>query len=195
MTFENLKKVVLSGAKGSFRSVLWERPMKTKKAFSNCVITKRTSAVVRFGVDYNNIKAVQEKRSNGELPNVNAGLPWGQWKMFPYFIEHKGNMYLRCAISPKNKMQTEYFLNGRKVEKSVIEGMVLASELKGKENVDIFILGAYGCGAFHNPPEIIASLFKELLNEYHFDTVEFAVYCYNDDKFSNYNVFKNILEN
>ena len=64
-----------------------------------------------------------------------------------------------------------------------------------KENVDIFILGAYGCGAFHNPPEIIASLFKELLNEYHFDTVEFAVYCYNDDKFSNYNVFKNILEN
>lgn len=138
MTFENLKKVVLSGAKGSFRSVLWEKPMKTKKAFSNCVITKRTSAVVRFGVDYNNIKAVQEKRSKGELPSVNAGLPWGQWKMFPYFIEHKGNMYLRCVISPKNKMQTEYFLNGRKVEKSVIEGMVLASELKGKENVDIF---------------------------------------------------------
>ena len=64
-----------------------------------------------------------------------------------------------------------------------------------KENVEVLILGAYGCGAFHNPPEIIASLFKELLNEYHFDTVEFAVYCNNDDKFSNYNVFKNILEN
>lgn len=138
MTFENLKKVVLAGTKGSFRSILWERPMKTRKAFSNCVITKRTSAVVRLGVNYNNIKAVKEKRSGGELPNVNAGLPWGQWKMFPYFIEHKGNIYLRCAISPKNKMRTEYFLNGVKVEKSVIEGMVLAGELKGKENVDVF---------------------------------------------------------
>ncbi len=64
-----------------------------------------------------------------------------------------------------------------------------------KENVEVLILGAYGCGAFHNPPEIIAALFKDLLNEYHFDTVEFAVYCNKDDKFSNYNIFKNILEN
>ena len=63
-----------------------------------------------------------------------------------------------------------------------------------KENVEALILGAYGCGAFHNPPEIIASIFKDLLNEYHFNTVEFAVYCNNDEKFNNYNIFKNIFE-
>lgn len=62
-----------------------------------------------------------------------------------------------------------------------------------KEKVEVLILGAFGCGAFHNPPEIVASCFKILLNKYHFETVEFAVYSNNEDKFSNYNIFKNIL--
>ena len=31
--------------------------------------------------------------------------------------------------------------------------------------VDYFILGAFGCGAFHNPPELVASIFYKLLVE------------------------------
>ena len=30
-------------------------------------------------------------------------------------------------------------------------------------DVDILILGAFGCGAFHNPPELVASVFRRLL--------------------------------
>ena len=58
----------------------------------------------------------------------------------------------------------------------------------------VVILGAFGCGAFKNPPEVVAEAYKELIEEfkYHFDTIEFAVYCpsYND---TNYRVFKNII--
>ena len=63
-----------------------------------------------------------------------------------------------------------------------------------KENVEALILGAYGCGAFHNPPEVVATVFKMLLKQYHFETVEFAVYCNEDSKFSNYQIFKTIFE-
>lgn len=32
-------------------------------------------------------------------------------------------------------------------------------------NIEILILGAFGCGAFKNPPEIVATAFKETINE------------------------------
>lgn len=58
----------------------------------------------------------------------------------------------------------------------------------------VVILGAFGCGAFKNPPTVVANAYRKLIKEfkYHFDTIEFAVYCpsYND---TNYRVFKNIL--
>ena len=31
--------------------------------------------------------------------------------------------------------------------------------------VDILVLGAFGCGAFHNPPEVVADAFRECLLE------------------------------
>lgn len=55
---------------------------------------------------------------------------------------------------------------------------------------DVVILGAFGCGAFHNPPEIVASAIKEVLPEFKnaFKTIEFAVYSSSRDA-SNYEVF------
>ncbi len=67
-------------------------------------------------------------------------------------------------------------------------------QIDKKEKVNNLILGAFCCGAYHNPPEVVASLFKRVLRDYHFDNVEFAVYCRDDNEFSNYNIFKNILE-
>ena len=34
-----------------------------------------------------------------------------------------------------------------------------------ENGVDVLVLGAMGCGAFRNPPEHIAALFKEVLDE------------------------------
>ncbi|MCR5188071.1 MAG: TIGR02452 family protein [Treponema sp.] len=48
-----------------------------------------------------------------------------------------------------------------------------------KYKVDVLILGAFGCGAFSNPPEIVADVYKKVLAGYAhaFKTVEFAIYC------------------
>ena len=44
---------------------------------------------------------------------------------------------------------------------------------------DVVILGAFGCGAFCNPPEVVAQAYREILPEFDglFDVIEFAVYC------------------
>lgn len=46
-------------------------------------------------------------------------------------------------------------------------------------DIDVLILGAFGCGAFCNPPEVVAAAFRDVLLEFAhaFSTVEFAVYC------------------
>lgn len=61
-------------------------------------------------------------------------------------------------------------------------------------NIDVFISGAFGCGAFHNPPEIVASAWKEALKVYSekFDSVIFAVYCNNFES-KNFKVFQRVL--
>ena len=59
---------------------------------------------------------------------------------------------------------------------------------------DTVILGAFGCGAFKNPPEVVAKAYKDIITEkylYKFRHIEFAVYCGRDD--TNYNVFNRIL--
>ncbi len=59
---------------------------------------------------------------------------------------------------------------------------------------EVLILGAFGCGAFCNPPEVVAGAFRDVLPDFAhaFRTVEFAVYCTPRDD-SNYRTFQQIL--
>lgn len=62
---------------------------------------------------------------------------------------------------------------------------------KGNE---VVILGAYGCGAFKNQPEVVAEALKQVVLEFqhHFRVIEFAVYCSpRDDR--NYQVFRKVI--
>ncbi len=34
-----------------------------------------------------------------------------------------------------------------------------------EQQIEVLVLGAFGCGAFHNPPEVVAQAFKEVLEE------------------------------
>jgi uncharacterized protein (TIGR02452 family) len=56
---------------------------------------------------------------------------------------------------------------------------------------DCLILSALGCGAFHNPPEHVAELFKQVINEYgnQFKKIVFAIIG------DNFNVFHKVLIN
>lgn len=60
--------------------------------------------------------------------------------------------------------------------------------------VEVVILGAFGCGAFQNPPDVVARAMKEVVQNYlySFKTIEFAVYCPPKDT-KNYDVFKKIF--
>ena len=60
---------------------------------------------------------------------------------------------------------------------------------------DVVILGAFGCGAFANKPEIVAMAAKNVMKEYRyaFVTIEFAIYCSSWDA-ENYRIFKRVLE-
>lgn len=57
---------------------------------------------------------------------------------------------------------------------------------------DVIVLGAFGCGAFANPPELVAKAMHEAIDEhiYDFEVIEMAVYCSTRDT-SNYDVFLN----
>ena len=67
-------------------------------------------------------------------------------------------------------------------------------EIAAKKGNDVVILGAFGCGAFRNPPEVVAKAMKTVMEEYSnaFETIEFAVYCPPRDD-SNYQTFKKIF--
>ena len=62
-----------------------------------------------------------------------------------------------------------------------------------KEN-EVVILGAFGCGAFRNPPTVVAQAMKTVVQEYrkNFETIEFAVYC-STQYDTNYRVFQQVL--
>lgn len=59
------------------------------------------------------------------------------------------------------------------------------------ERNDVLILGAFGCGAFRNPPRVVARVFHKVLDDFleYFDTVEFAVF-HTARETENYRSFK-----
>ena len=62
------------------------------------------------------------------------------------------------------------------------------------EGNDTVILGAFGCGAFRNSPEVVALAARTIVKEYlhAFEIIEFAIYC-GPSNDRNYKVFDRIL--
>jgi len=64
-------------------------------------------------------------------------------------------------------------------------------DLAKVEGAEVIILGAFGCGAFENPPDVVAWAMRMAVKDYlyDFDTIEFAVYCTPRDR-QNYEKFR-----
>lgn len=62
------------------------------------------------------------------------------------------------------------------------------------KGVDVLILGAYGCGAFNNPPELVAKAFAIVSKKYQncFDMIEYGIYP--GEKSENYKIFQSVLQ-
>ena len=78
-----------------------------------------------------------------------------------------------------------------KIQLKRLERVFITAVNNGAES---FILGAFGCGAFRNPPEVVASVMKQLTDKYryYFRNIEFAVYC-PPKNMRNYEIFRNII--
>lgn len=84
------------------------------------------------------------------------------------------------------------FVNGTK---NKIRNMLRAAAIHGHEHL---VLGALGCGAFHNPPKLIATLFKEVFEEIEFrgcfEHVAFAVLEARESDRENVAAFREMCE-
>lgn len=67
-------------------------------------------------------------------------------------------------------------------------------EAAAANGADAVILGAFGCGAFRNDPNVVAKAYASLLDEFKgvFDEIVFAVYCAPNDT-KNFDIFKKNL--
>lgn len=61
-------------------------------------------------------------------------------------------------------------------------------------HTDVLILGAFGCGAFENDPDMVADAYSQVIGEYaaYFKRIEFAIYCRRYEEY-NYDAFKKTL--
>lgn len=121
--------LIMGHPKGSFMSLKVFRPLKMKKGVPQYY--KEWRAVVKPGINYENIGEVKEKRETGELPAENAGLPYGQWFQFPYVVEYRGKFHYRFVPKKGTKVKTVYLNNkGQEVSKEEALTGALASERK-----------------------------------------------------------------
>lgn len=64
-----------------------------------------------------------------------------------------------------------------------------------ENDIDIIILGAFGCGVFMNNPNIVSKAFKEVLNKYryNFKNIIFAIPRISEEESPNYKIFARTL--
>ena len=132
----------LQGKSGQFTRISYQRPCKTRKGVSS-LVAKRVVCVVRSGIDYSKLKPVQTAIANGERGQVEP-LPWGQWRVFPYIIDHNGKEYVRLYHSPNatQKPSVEWTINGKPATLEQVTPLVPKSELPPDEQPMCFTITA-----------------------------------------------------
>lgn len=116
--------------KGQFIKLSWRRNVKTAACNNHITLEKKTITTVRTGINYDNIGVVQEMRANGMLPAQNAGLPFGEWAVFPYVINYKGVDYARIYPAQNSHAQVEWFADGHTVDPNYAISLLTPSDQK-----------------------------------------------------------------
>jgi uncharacterized protein (TIGR02452 family) len=99
--------------------------------------------------------------------------------VYPRMMERKDWFkvnVITCA-APQMQIAKTYPHNYESVIYSRIKKILDVAEKEGNK---VIILGAWGCGAFKNSIEIVARAFVDLLKNYNFEIVEFALATKND---------------
>lgn len=100
--------------------------------------------------------------------------------------------FIACpAIRDPKLINNLYTDTDRNIMEMKIE-MIFLTAIKFKY-VNL-VLGALGCGAYHNPTDEVIEIYNKMLNKYkgHFKNIYFAVYSIRDD---NYDKFSKLIKN
>ena len=102
------------------------------------------------------------------------------------------SMIACAAIRNPRLVEGKYNKNDYDLIYSKIEAIF---KIAIEQNHDSIVLGAFGCGAFHNPPEEVASIFNIIINKYrtNFKKIGFAVLVVKKPDYENLNAFKKII--
>ena len=105
----------------------------------------------------------------------------------PNLRQRPGNMYNLDQSAPVVVSPEELLA----LHKSRARHILTVAASKG---VDAIVLGAFGCGAFHNDPTVVAEAYKDVLEEMkgYFSLIEFAIYC-RPRETANYDAFSRVL--
>ena len=83
----------------------------------------------------------------------------------------------------------------KNITRNKIRAILRVGLIKGHDSL---VLGAFGCGAFHNPPKEMAQLFKEVLEESEFvdryRLILFAILSDHNDKSGNLKAFEGVFK-
>jgi len=90
-------------------------------------LSKITTGRFRSGIDYANLKSVQDGIASGERGEVEP-LPWGEWALFPWIILHKGVEYLRLYPVQDAAMDVLYVVDGANVTKEQFQELLTPSQ-------------------------------------------------------------------
>ena len=106
----------------------------------------------------------------------------------PNLRERPSNRFNPNSGSSKPKISEKELKELHKIRLAKI--MTVAAE----HGADVLVLGAFGCGAFQNPPELVAEAEKKVIANYgkYFKVIEFAVFCPPHDK-KNYEAFEKVF--
>ena len=127
--------------------------------------------------------------------NFPEPLPRGDW--------WKVNI-LTCAVPnlrerPSNIMNPHAGYKPAKVTPAELETLLISRikrifEVVVANENEVLILGAFGCGAFRNPPEIVAKVFYNVMQDFlgYFDTIEYAIY-HTEREVANYEAFQKVM--
>ena len=107
---------------------------------------------------------------------------------------------LTCAAPnlrehPSNAMNPHSGDKAAKITPTELEKLLTARirrifEIAVVNGNEVVILGVFRCGAFRNPPRIVATVFNAVMQNYlcYFETIEYAVY-HTERELANYEAF------
>lgn len=180
-------------------------PITTLKAYGEFYLKNKESRKAKFR------KYVFQNRKTGKKKDVD-GIIYDQRLMYvgnafiTQLVSRNGDVYEVRQVDPGAKIDLAFMAFPRFKQKVPLdtynEDVYMAYIARIRMVMDAFyangcssvVLGAWGCGAFHNSPTLVAEAFKEvMLSEQKKRRFQFIYFGIPKGKDENYKIFKKIL--